>query len=230
MCDDFRLTQQTFQLAVSYVDRFLSLMSISKSNFQLLGITALFIAIKVEETSSASFYALGAKLVWMTDNTYTVEQLFKMEYLILTKLDFDINSPTPHSFQDRFLKASSGGSKEKHFTEYLCNRSLVHGDTFLCYTPSHITAAAIALARAMHCPGKPVWSPTLSHYTKYTYSDIKQCMSDLHQLYKMEFQQLSKPGADSSVGDFTAVWNKYSRDQFTSILKTKPLRSIPKFY
>ena len=40
-----------------------------------------------------------------------------MENLLLSKLDFEINSTTTSSFKDRFLKASGGDCRETYFTE-----------------------------------------------------------------------------------------------------------------
>ena len=216
ICDEFRLSQKTFQLAVSYVDRFLSKMSMSTKNLQLLGVTSLFIASKVEEQCAAAFTRLAARFVWMTDNTYTVSQLFKMEVMILNTLDYHTNSPTASCFQDRFLKASGGDSAERYFTEYLCNRSLVHGDKFLRYTPSHLAAAAIGLSRAIQKPGEPVWSATLSHYTKFSYPEIRECMTDLLQLYKMDVSPDTR--------QYAAVWNKY---RYRHVLQKQPIESVP---
>ena len=40
-----------------------------------------------------------------------------MENLLLSKLDFEINSTTTSSFKDRFAKASGGSCPETYFTE-----------------------------------------------------------------------------------------------------------------
>lgn len=42
--DEYRLKRETFFLAVNYVDRYLSLFNIVRSNLQLVGTAALFIA------------------------------------------------------------------------------------------------------------------------------------------------------------------------------------------
>ncbi|XP_063689433.1 G2/mitotic-specific cyclin-A-like isoform X4 [Bolinopsis microptera] len=219
VCDEFHLSQKTFQLAVSYVDRFLSKMNMPRKNLQLLGTTALFIACKVEEIYVPVGSALAARFVWITDNTYTVHQLFKMEVMILNKLDYEINSPTTLDFQDRFIKASGGDCTEQYLTEYLCNRSLIHGDKFLKYTPSLLTAAAIGLSRATQKPTEPVWTPTLAHYTKYTYPEIKECMSDLLQLQKLDVTPDSRR--------YAAVWNKYNLARYMFVLQKQPIESIP---
>ena len=219
ICDEFRLTQKIFQLGVTYVDRFLSKMSMSTKHLQLLGTAALFIACKVEEQCAPG---LAASFVWLTDNTYSVDQLFKMEVMILNTLDYEINSPTTRDFQDRFLKASDGDSAEQFFTEYLCNRSQVHGDTFLRYTPSLVTAAAVGLSRVIQTPSAPLWTPTLTHYTHHTYPEVRECMSELLQLYKLD----SNPDTRC----YPAVWNKYCLPRFKCVLEKQPVQSIPLYH
>ena len=217
VCDELHLNQKTFQLAVSYVDRFMSKMSMPRRNLQLLGTTALYIAYKVEETEMS--HGLAAKFVWITENTYTVSELFRMENLLLKTLDFEMNSTTTCSFVDRFLKASKADCRETYFTEFLCDRSAVKGERFLNYTPSLLTAAAVGLAKATFRPGLPVWTPTLAHYTKYSYGQVSQCMADLLNLYTSDFGAATR--------QFAAVWNKYNKAKYLMILQSAPLQSIP---
>ena len=46
-------------------------------------------------------------------------------------------------------------------------------------------------------------SATLAHYTKYSYSDLSECTTDLLNMYKVDF-------AAGQEKRFGAVWNKYS--------------------
>jgi len=49
VCEAFRLKRETFYLTVDFIDRYLSrVRDVSKPQLQLIGITALFIATKVE--------------------------------------------------------------------------------------------------------------------------------------------------------------------------------------
>ena len=51
VCTEYRLKRETFHYAVNYVDRYLSLVkSVNKSDLQLLGVTSMYIAAKIEET------------------------------------------------------------------------------------------------------------------------------------------------------------------------------------
>ena len=78
VCDEFHMDQQAFLLAVSFVDRFLSKVLMPLSGLQLLGTTALFVAFKVEERDTAP--GLAKKFLWMTKDTYTVDQVIIIIY------------------------------------------------------------------------------------------------------------------------------------------------------
>lgn len=44
VCEEYRLQSETLRLAVSYIDRFLSTMSVVRAKLQLVGTAAMFIA------------------------------------------------------------------------------------------------------------------------------------------------------------------------------------------
>lgn len=44
VCEEYRLQSETLCLAVSYIDRFLSFMSVVRAKLQLVGTAAMFIA------------------------------------------------------------------------------------------------------------------------------------------------------------------------------------------
>ena len=69
--EEYKLQAQTLQLAVSYIDRFLSEMSVQRGKLQLVGITCLFVAAKYEEIYPPAL----AEFVYITDNTYTNDQV-----------------------------------------------------------------------------------------------------------------------------------------------------------
>ena len=49
LCSEFYLKRETYYLALSYIDRMVSAVEISRNEFQLVGITALYLACKAEE-------------------------------------------------------------------------------------------------------------------------------------------------------------------------------------
>lgn len=70
----------TFHYAVNYIDRYLSVVpNVQKSNFQLIGLTALVLATKLEElvVLSLSDFAVSAS------NVFSVETIKKMERIML---------------------------------------------------------------------------------------------------------------------------------------------------
>eukprot|EP01121_Diplochlamys_sp_Union-15-3_P012227 TRINITY_DN3635_c0_g1_i1.p1 TRINITY_DN3635_c0_g1~~TRINITY_DN3635_c0_g1_i1.p1 ORF type:complete len:149 (-),score=8.53 TRINITY_DN3635_c0_g1_i1:402-848(-) len=91
---EFRSEQQTIQLTVDYIDRFLIKREIQVSSLQLLGITAMFIASKYEEILPPPLN----KFVEITDRTYTRSEMLRMEHEILNTLQFQLTVPTRLNF------------------------------------------------------------------------------------------------------------------------------------
>lgn len=71
VCEEQHCEEDVFPLAISYVDRFLSLVDVPRAQLQLLATAAMFISSKLKETCPLS----ARKLVTYTDNSITVEQL-----------------------------------------------------------------------------------------------------------------------------------------------------------
>lgn len=58
-------------------------------------------------------------LVYLTDNTYKVEQVFTMERIVLRKFGFDLNSTDPVSTMEHFLQIAAADrmvNTVMHFT------------------------------------------------------------------------------------------------------------------
>lgn len=71
----FRLMPETLFLAVGIIDRFLSARIVSLVKLQLVGITCLFVASKVEEIVSLSV----SHFLYCTDSSYTESEIFQAE-------------------------------------------------------------------------------------------------------------------------------------------------------
>ena len=71
VADEFRMDPQTLYLAMSITDRFLSSMMVTRSKLQLVGITSMYIAAKLEEIYPPP---LG-QFAYITDNTYSKQQV-----------------------------------------------------------------------------------------------------------------------------------------------------------
>ncbi len=71
VCEEQQCQPEVFSLAVNYMDRFLSAVSIRKSQFQLLGCVCMFLASKFKETAPLP----AENLVIYTDNSVTTYEI-----------------------------------------------------------------------------------------------------------------------------------------------------------
>lgn len=100
------------------------------------------IASKYEE-----IYAPAVKdFVYITDKAYTKEEILKMEFTILTTLNFNVCAPSSYRFLERFSKIG-GCLTSKHFllARYLIELPLIEY-RMLKYCPSTIAASALYIA------------------------------------------------------------------------------------
>jgi hypothetical protein len=86
--------------------------------------------------------------VYMSDGTYTKDDLLEMEGVILNTLQFNISVPLPIHFLRRYNKASGTEFKTYCLCRYILELSLF--DTQMHkFTPSQIAAGAFYLARVI---------------------------------------------------------------------------------
>jgi hypothetical protein len=90
------LQPETLHLAINIVDRFASRCVVTKNRYQLVGLTALWIASKYEEEKSA--IPKLRFLMHMCRHCYSRLDFKRMEMVILKALSFRIGFPTPEAF------------------------------------------------------------------------------------------------------------------------------------
>jgi len=118
---EYNITEQTHHLAVNYTDRFLSKIRVKRAKLQLVGVTALYIAAKLEEIYPPELN----EFVYVTDDTYTKSQMLKMEQLMMKTLEFRLQPPTSIEFLHIF-------NFEMYKNEKLKNQKLFNMSLFLC--------------------------------------------------------------------------------------------------
>lgn len=92
VCSELRLQRETFYKAMYFVDKYMMIRPrIKRDDFQLIGVTCLWIALKSEEVNSIRV----KNLLEMTGSLYTETQLKEMERDILIKLSWRLSPPTP---------------------------------------------------------------------------------------------------------------------------------------
>jgi len=172
--EEYKLQTETLHLAVNYIDRFLSLMSVQRSKLQLVGTAAMFIASKYEEIYPPDV----SEFVYITDDTYTKRQVLRMEHLVLKVLEFELGSPTMHLFASKMSAMAGSCERTTSLAMYLVELALMNAD-FLNWRASMVAAAAVALSR--HTLGYQAWPTRVEEGSGYTLAEIHQCLLKLHQ-------------------------------------------------
>ncbi|XP_062856052.1 cyclin-A2 [Trichomycterus rosablanca] len=175
--EEYKLQNETLYLAVNYIDRFLSSMSVLRGKLQLVGTAAMLLASKFEEIYPPEV----AEFVYITDDTYTKKQVLRMEHLVLKVLSFDLAAPTIMQFLTQYFLKQRVSNKVESLSMLLGELSLVDADPFLKYLPSQVAAAAFILANYTITGGS--WSKAMVELTGYTLENLMPCIQDLHQTY-----------------------------------------------
>ncbi|XP_053107419.1 cyclin-A2 [Hemicordylus capensis] len=175
--EEYKLQNETLHLAVNYIDRFLSSMSVLRGKLQLVGTAAMLLASKFEEIYPPEV----AEFVYITDDTYTKKQVLRMEHLVLKVLSFDLAAPTINQFLSQYFLHQPASVQVQHLAMYLGELSLIDADPYLKYLPSVIAAAAFHIA-SYTISGK-TWTDSLAKVTGYTIENLTPCLMDLHKTY-----------------------------------------------
>lgn len=87
VCEVYKLHRDTFYLAVDYLDRYLhGEREVLKTHLQLIGITCLFVAAKVEEIYPPKI----GEFAYVTDGACTEHEILQHEKILLQALGWDI--------------------------------------------------------------------------------------------------------------------------------------------
>lgn len=173
--EEYKFRAETLYLAVNFLDRFLSCMSVLRGKLQLVGTAAILLASKYEEIYPPEV----EEFVYITDDTYTKRQLLRMEHLLLKVLAFDLAVPTTNQFLLQYLRWQGVCVRTENLAKYVAELSLLEADPFLKYLPSLIAAAAYCLAN--YIVNKHFWPETLAAFTGYSLNEIVPCLSELHK-------------------------------------------------
>ncbi|GFS07699.1 G1/S-specific cyclin-D2 [Elysia marginata] len=197
VCSEQRMEEEVFPLSVNYLDRFLCLRDIKRTQLQLLGAACMFLASKLKETSPIS----GEQLVVYTDNSITLDDLTKMESLVLQLLKWDLSAIVPNDFLDHILHRMPF---DKHDVRVIKK----HAQTFaaLCATdcnfmltpPSMIACAAIgsALKTLRGHSAQDLYS--LHLITRIDVELIRACMEQVETTVRSCMSMLSPPSAETT--------------------------------
>jgi len=110
VCDCFHLQKSTFYLAISYIDSYLSDTGtntvnktlVAKSQLQLLGITALFVAAKIEEIEPPKLL----KFAYITDGACSTDEIVLQEISLLQTLKWRAHPVTVYDWLRLYLQTT----------------------------------------------------------------------------------------------------------------------------
>lgn len=142
--DRFGLLPETLFLTCNYIDRFLSSKVVSINKLQLVGVTALFVAAKYEETQCPSVH----EMAYMVDQGYTIDEILAAERFMLSMLQFELGWPGPMSFLRRVSKADDYDLETRTLAKYFLEVTIMD-ERFVGSPPSFLAAGAHYLARSM---------------------------------------------------------------------------------
>ncbi|XP_017025447.1 G2/mitotic-specific cyclin-B-like [Drosophila kikkawai] len=214
----FHLTADSFQLAVAIIDRYLQVVKDTKRNyFQLVGVTALFIATKYERLCPVGIETF----VYVSDDTYTARQIRQMELQILKAIDFSLSRPLPIHFLRRYSKAAGATNEQHVMAKYFIELAALTYD-LASYRPSEIAAASMFLSlnllngnhREATGFNDQHWSATLSFYSRYSASDLRPIS-----------RKIAKLARNAPQAKLKAVYIKYQGSNFHKIAQRRELSS-----
>ncbi|XP_069757818.1 G1/S-specific cyclin-E1 [Narcine bancroftii] len=103
VCEVYKLHRETFYLAQDYFDRFMATQNnVVKTRLQLIGISALFIAAKLEEIYPPKLHHFA----FVTDGACTEEEILNMELVILKALKWSLCPVTIVSWLNIYMQVA----------------------------------------------------------------------------------------------------------------------------
>ncbi|KAJ0009774.1 hypothetical protein Pint_33743 [Pistacia integerrima] len=219
VAEEYKLVSDTLYVAVAYVDRFLSFQALTRNKLQLLGVCCMLIASKYEEIIPPRV----EDFCYVTDNTYTKEEVVEMEEGVLKFLNFEVSTPTIKNFLRVFTGVTQQNCKKPDLQFeflgcYLAELSLLDYSC-LRYLPSLIAASAIFLSRFTIQPEIHPWNMVLQSFSGYKPSDLKECVLAIHDLH------LNRRGRS-----LPAVREKYMQRKFKLVAKLSSPSEVPARY
>ncbi|KAI3445924.1 hypothetical protein Pfo_002589 [Paulownia fortunei] len=215
VAEEYKLVSDTLYLTVNYIDRYLSAHKLIRNKLQLLGVSCMLVASKYEEISPPHI----EDFCYITDNTYTKEEVVHMERDVLKFLDFEMGNPTTKTFLRIFTRAAQekpmfSNLQFDFLCYYLAELSLLD---YGCvrYIPSMVAASAIFFARLTIQPKYHPWTLALQQHTGYKPYELKECVLRLHNLLLR------------SETSARAVRQKYMDHKFKCVASLNPLLEIP---
>jgi len=191
---EYKMVDETVYLAVNFMDRFLSQMAVLRGKLQLVGTAAMLISSKFEEIYAPEV----SEFVYITDDTYTRQQVLKMESLMIKTLGFDFCAVTPLDYLNRFIRAlQTTDPQVTKLARFLSDIALIDY-RMVQYAPSLIaTAVCVYSNYILHGKG---WDDSIEHYSGYTWAQVLPCLRDLQKSHEDQILHPSTTCLEKHIG------------------------------
>lgn len=206
---EYELALETLHLAVSIVDRTLSIVDCPRLKLQLVGATAVMLASKFEEIYPPEL----KEYVYITDDTYTSSQILRMERVVLSSLRFQISAPTSNWFASRLARIARTSRQTTNMMNYLLELALLD-DRYLKYRPSVLACAALCLANILTC--HTPWPKSLEADTEVSIGEMLEPLSQLLRSFNKAPKEQHK-----------AFYEKYADMKYDGVACLKAPSSLP---
>ena len=176
----FRLgwSSSTFSHAVHLFDTFTSNTNIEINNCRLIGFCCLWIASKYNENKPKG-NILNALIKRSGYEQSAKPTFLKIEFNILTSLNWDLSYPSPEIFLDLFLNTGEPNNVERRLgSMFLCELALFNMDIVSNYTSSSIAASSIMITKFA------MLNLRHKHIRQHRFDELESLI--LNQVVKME--------------------------------------------
>jgi cyclin A len=207
VANQFRLHAATYFSAVDVLDRYLTVSpNVSRSQLQLVGVTAVLVAAKHEEQSEAVRAPSADDCARITANTFTADEVLAMERTILAALGAVVTVPTPYLLLAHSLDVSQAPTAVRQAAMYFLEHAVLdYGH--LRFLSSQLANASLYLANLLL--RRDAWPSVLQSYKRaQRVDDFIECARNL-----LAFVTAT---VDSP---YQAIRRKYSRDTYGEVAR-----------
>ncbi len=200
----FKLSDNTLYITGNLIDRFTEKKpELKRTKYQLLGVSAMFIASKYNEIYSPE----SKDYSYITDDAFTKKEVVEMEMEILKELNYTITFPTQYNFLEIFRKLLNMDDKSFHLSLYFIDICFINYK-MIKYKPSFLAAASCLLSfKLLNIYDN--WEE-FENIIGYTVNELYDCMVEIVEL--IEKQKNTK---------LKGVHKKFSTEKFSEITKMK---------
>jgi cyclin B len=183
------------------MDRYLSYCVIDKREYQLVAVASMLISCKYEEI----YFPEIRDFIYITDKSFTKEEIIQMEYKILSSLNFDIFTISSFTFLERFSLSIEPNEVCYFLSHYFLELALV--DSRLDYPSSMKAISSLVISRKL-LSLTPDYPYHLQKASGYGYEMLRNCIKDFCSIIDCSIKS-----------NLQAVRNKFSSDKYKGVSK-----------